>query len=183
VGRKNENKTQTIFKRRIAVYAPTLGTKARWEQEAEKRGQSVSDMVFQLVEGKLAGDGEDIAAKTQSLQRQVGDLTNEIATLRSRTQQLETLNERLEKDLREYRADVFLEEVPAKQLDRQLVHILSSSKGTNGLARPVGDEELVKSMKIGVRDEKRLKALNQNLIILEQFQLIKKVRQGWVWNA
>lgn len=177
------DRTKTIFERRVGVYMPTLEAKAKWNTEAKKRRQSLSDMVYQIVESHLWGPKEDKAAEAHDLQKELGDVTSELARVRDRVQQLEALNERSEKALEDYRAETFLEEVPVKKLDRQLVHLLSSARGLNGLPRAVRDDEIRQSLKIGPRDETRLRALNKNLVFLEQFQLVKKAAKGWVWNA
>jgi hypothetical protein len=60
---------------------------------------------------------------------------------------------------------------------------LSSSKALNGLPRSVGEDEILRSLKIGPREETRHRALAKNLEILERFQLVKKTAKGWTWNA
>lgn len=176
-------KTKTVFKRRVGVYLPDFETKADWEAAADERDLSLSEMVYQIVQKALHGTDEDAAARAGELQKEVGDLTGELASLRSRVQQLEVLNDRLDNELREYRAQVFLDDTPGKTLDRQLVHLLSTAKKTDGLPRVVGEDEIRKSLKIGPRDIDQNKAIGKNLEILERFELVKKTKNGWVWNA
>ncbi|HWG90720.1 MAG TPA: hypothetical protein VNZ52_07725 [Candidatus Thermoplasmatota archaeon] len=176
------DKTKTIKQRRIDVYLPTLDAKERWNREAEKRRVSVSEMVFELVETGLAAAGDDSRARVTQLEGQVADLTNEIGKARARIQDLEALHALAEKDLEEYRAEAFLGTKRGFQLDARVVRLLSEARGVDGKHRAVDASELRKSFRITGKDEKRAKALAEQLEYLELHRIISKTARGWVWN-
>lgn len=172
---------KTIKQRRIEVYLPSLERKDAWSQEARARGQSLSVFVFSVVEDALSADAAEAEQRADELEGAVADLTNESAALRQRIQELETLNDRMDRDLEEYRAQDFLREEPVRKLDPRLIRVLSDAKTRYGRARVVGEAELHRVLRLKRQDETRLKALARQLEFLELHEIVRKSGKGWMW--
>jgi hypothetical protein len=176
------DKTLTVKQRRIDVYLPTLEAKARWNAEAAKRNQSISQLVFELVELSLQppqepdGPREDFEAKASKL-------AQEMDALRRRNEELEALHARATQDLAEYRATEFLGGNPVKRLDSRLLKLLSEATTKTGEPRPVDHPELVQALRIKKGSEAELKSLAAQLELLELHEVVKKGSKGWTWNG
>ncbi|MCA1812033.1 MAG: hypothetical protein LC623_08500 [Halobacteriales archaeon] len=176
------NKTLTVKQRRIDVYLPTLEAKARWKHEADKRGQKVSEWVFQVVELSLIQEPEAASPnRVPELEAEVARLGQEVEGLRQRNEELEVLNQRATEDLAQYRAQEFLGGSPVKRLDSRLVKLLSEAQTRQGEPRPVDQPEIVRSLHL--KGEPELKALAAQLELLELHEVVRKSTKGWMWNA
>jgi hypothetical protein len=175
------DKTLTIKQRRIDVYLPTMEAKERWNGEAAKRGQSISQLVFELVELSLAAEPETTNDRVPALEAESAKLAQENERLRRRNDELEALQQRAMEDLAQYRATEFLGGSPVKRLDSRLIRLLSEAQTRQGEARPVDQPEIVRSLRI--KGEEELKALAAQLELLELHELVRKSTKGWVWSG
>lgn len=181
-GPPDRGKTETVKQRRIDVYLPTLEAKDRWRQAAAGRGQKVSEMVFQLVEGALAPSGEQDAASAQDLVRRLEDAQAELNAQRGRNEELAMLKERLEGELEEYRAEAVLGEGLPK-MDPRLVRLFEQAKGRDGKPRVLDASEVRRAMRVTGKDAAQARALHVALEALELHGLLKRTSKGWVWNG
>ncbi|MEA3203578.1 MAG: hypothetical protein QOI63_1253 [Thermoplasmata archaeon] len=175
------DKTLTVKQRRIDVYLPTMEAKKRWNEEAAKRGQSISQLVFELVELSLMEEPEAVNDRVPALEAETARLAQENEGLRRRNEELEALQQRATDDLAQYRATEFLGGSPVKRLDSRLVKILSEAQTRSGERRPVDHPELVRTLH--VKGEAELKALGAQLELLELHEVVRKSTKGWVWNG
>jgi hypothetical protein len=175
------DKTLTVKQRRIDVYLPTLEAKARWNAEAAKRNQSISQLVFELVELALQPP-EEAVGPTEDFAAKAAKLAQEMEALKRRNEELEALYERAAQDLVEYRASEFLGGNPIKRLDPRLLKFLSEAKTRTGEPRPVDHPELVQALRIKKGSEAELKSLAAQLELLELHEVIRKGSKGWTWN-
>lgn len=175
-------KTKTIRQRRIDVYLPSMEARDAWSAAAKKRGQSVSQMVYDLVDTGLNDDSKDLEKDVRVHREENAELKERIALLNARIGDLEALKARLEDDLEEYRAEGWNQPIQRKKLDSRLVRVLSTAVTLDGKHKAVSEEELHKSLRIKPSDLDRLKALNEQLEVLELHELVRRAKKGWVWN-
>jgi hypothetical protein len=174
------DRTLTVKQRRIDVYLPTLEAKQRWNAEAAKRGQSISQLVFELVE--LALQPAEEPESRLDVEAKAAKLAQEVDALRRRNEELEALHQRATQDLAEYRALEFLGGNPVKRLDARLVKFLSEATTRTGEPRPVNQPELVRALRIK-GSEAELKSLAAQLELLELHEVVRKGAKGWTWNG
>jgi hypothetical protein len=179
--RKSEGKTATIKERRIDIYAPTLEVKDRWDGHAGRRKQSRSQMVFELVELALAAETGRLEAAPGEEALRVEDLHAQLALLRRRNQDLESLKERLERELEEQRALTALGEAPLPNLGPRLISVFSEARGADGKHRAVDAGEIRQALQVGPGDGLRLRELQQAIATLEVQGMIRTQPRGWVW--
>ncbi len=84
------DRTLTVKQRRIDVYLPTLEAKKRWNEEAAKRNQSISQLVFELVELALRPPDEPTESG-EAAEVKAAKLAQEVDALRRRNEELEVL--------------------------------------------------------------------------------------------
>jgi hypothetical protein len=176
------DKTLTVKQRRIDVYLPTLDAKKRWNDEAAKRNQSISQLVFELVELALQPP-EEPSEPGVDFEAKASKLAQDLDAVQHRNEELEALYQRAMQDLSEYRATEFLGGNPVKRLDPRLLKLLSEATTKTGEMRPVDHPELVRALRIGKGSEAELKSLAAQLELLELHEVVKKGAKGWTWNA
>ena len=86
--------------------------------------------------------------------------------------------EKLERELRRYRAEPFLEPdfKGVRRLDRELVETLRDS----GV---LSNEEVLSKLGIDPREHEAVKAVSKQLEILESYGLVQPTPRGWRWIA
>lgn len=177
------DKTLTVKQRRIDVYLPTMEAKHRWNQEAAKRQQSISQLVFEVMELELNKQPDDQVNRTAHLEQELSKALQDNEQLRRRNDELEVLHKRAEEDLQEYRAMEFLGGDPIKRLDSRLIKFLSEARTRIGAYRAVDHQELVRALRIKKGSESELKALAAQLEMLELHEVVGKTSKGWIWNG
>lgn len=170
-------KTETIKKRAVYVYLPSEEMAKRWKQLARRSHASVSKFVIERVEDSLHGEGEEGYPKRAELIKQLKELG---ATLAAREQENEILRrayERLDSELRRYRAQPFLEEgfQGVRRYDRKLVNVLRQGK-------VVGSDEILERLGIEPSEADLVKAVSRQLEGLEAYGLVKATARGWKWT-
>jgi len=169
-------KTDTIKQRTVYVYLPSRELVDRWNSAARSLGTSVSKFVIEHVENSLRQEEEtDFQSR--------GDLFNEIKKLREDLQKIKKENrildqvvEKLEKEVRRYRAQPFLEDdfTGVRQFQKELVEILKRS----GV---VGNEEILSRLDIDPFEQEAVKAVLKQLELLQDYGLVKSTPRGWRW--
>ncbi len=104
-------KTETIKARSIYVYTPNLEMVERWKEVAKKRKQSISGFVVETVEDTIAASEEEEGTQSRAeLTHRIKELNKQVATLIKDLQRYRTLIDRQEAELKDYRAQPFLDE-------------------------------------------------------------------------
>lgn len=169
-------KTETIKERSIYVYLPSVEQKKRWDEYAQKQGVSVSKFVVGHVENSL-GQIEDPSYKS------IGDLFQEVRLLKEQLEKqarekhiLEVALERLEEELRKYRAQPFLDEkfVGIRHYQKELVKVLREG-------RLVSSEEILSRLRIKPSEGEAVKAVSKQLENLEGYGVVRSSPKGWKW--
>ena len=111
-----------------------------------------------------------------------------IQQLRAKDESLEKLTreneilklalERVENELRRYRAEPFLDKSfeGIRGYDRRLIELLK--KGNT-----IDSDHLLRLLRINPRDTPLVKAISRQLENLEGYGLVEKTRRGWKWVA
>ena len=170
-------KTKTIKQRAIYVYLPSHQMTERWKQLAEKQGTSISKFVAEHVENSLSQEQKPGYRSRSELSGEIRELRAELEEERKRSRRLDLVVERLEEELRRYRAQPFLEEdfQGVRSLNRQLVEILR----TGGV---LTNEDLLARLGVPPSEHESVKAISKQLEIMESYGLVKSTPRGWRWN-
>lgn len=105
------SKTKTIKKRSIYVYLPGPDMVSKWKALAKKADSSISKFVIEHVENSLSQETQKEGHASRSeLLDELRRLNEENKDLHKRTKMLDTVVDRLEEELRTYRAKPFIEE-------------------------------------------------------------------------
>ena len=169
-------KTETIKQRAIYVYLPSVEQKARWDGYAEKQGASISKFVIEHVENSLRQVEDSSYKSTGELWKEVKLLKEQLDKETKEKHVLEIAIERLEEELRRYRAQPFLEEefVGVRSYQKELVEILKKSPF-------VSSGEILSRLRIRPSEREAVKAVSKQLENLESYGLVKSSPKGWKW--
>jgi len=170
--------------RSVYVYLPSDEIAEEWKDRAKRAKVSVSEFVFEHVSNSLRQEEGEEGYKARA------DLIQEIRTkeeaIKKLSRQNEVLNlalERVENELRRYRAEPFLEEnfhgvrtYGVRTYDKKLIELLRKGEA-------VDSDHLLRLLKIDPRDTPLIKAVDNQLRNLEAYGLAEKTRRGWKWVA
>jgi len=178
-GRKKEYKTDTIMKRTILVYLPTIEMKEKWQNLAKKSGLSISRFVIEHVENSLSQENEEEIYGTRAdLINRIKELEEEKKELEEKYEILSRAYERLEEENKRYRTMPFLEEtIGFREYERNLIQIFKKR-------RKVAKGEIFELLKIDPMKQADIaKGINRQLENLERYGLIEDRGRWWVWRA
>lgn len=169
-------KTETIKRRAIYVYLPSLEMAERWKALAEAAGTSISKFVAEHVENSLRLDEEGYRSRG-SLIEENQRLREALREREKQVARLEMLVEKLEADLRQYRSRMFLDEdfTGIRRFEKRLVEILREPG--------VHENDAILS-RLGIRphETEAVKAVSSQLQRLQAYGLVKATPRGWKWN-
>jgi hypothetical protein len=91
---------------------------------------------------------------------------------------LDTLVERLEKEVRDYRSKPFLEEdyTGVRQYEKELIELLKNRK-------EVRKEEILEHLGISPLDSNTVKSIVRQMENLERYGLVKDIGSMWRWKS
>lgn len=169
-------KTETIKKRAIYVYLPSQEMAGRWKQLAEKQGTSISKFVAEHVENSLRQEEEPGYKSRSELSKEIQELREDLEVERKRSRRLDLVVDRLESELRRYRAQPFLDEgfEGVRGFNRGLVEVLR----TGGV---LSNEDLLARLGVDPSEHEAVKATSRQLEILESYGLVGSTPRGWRW--
>lgn len=169
-------KTETIKKRAIYVYLPSMEQKDRWEEYARKYGVSISKFVVEHVENSLRQEEDSSYKSRGELWRTNRELREKLDQVIGEKHVLEIAMERLEEELRRYRAQPFLEEnfVGVRRYQRELIEVLREGRVTSS-------GEILSRLRIDPSEQEAVKAVSKQLGNLEAYGLIQSSPKGWRW--
>jgi hypothetical protein len=170
-------KTESIKQRSIYVYLPSVELVKDWKAKAKKSSASISRFVIEHVTNSLRQEeGEEGYKSRAELLQQIREKDEQIEKLTRENEIVKLALERVENELRRYRAEPFLDErfEGIRAYDRKLIELLK--KGDT-----VDSDHLLRLMKISPRDTPLVKAISNQLGNLEAYGLVEKTRRGWKW--
>lgn len=173
-----QRKTETIKERTVYVYLPSEEFLEEWRRYAEASGKSLSKFVFEVVEDYIRKTEDKGFESRLELIKKLRSLEEETKQLRDENRMLRMLVKNLEKELRRYRAQPFLE--PSfegiRRFDRELIELLRSGK-------TFSEEEILDRLGVDPSETDYVKAISKQLEILEQYGLVEFTGRGWRWRG
>ena len=169
-------KTETIKERSIYVYLPSLAWKKRWDDCAKKQGTSISKFVIEHVEDSLRQIEDSDYKPIARVMVEFRQLKEQLEKVSREKHVLEIAIERLEEELRRYRAQPFLDGhfVGVRSYQRELINILREGRLISG-------EELLSRLGIRPTEYEAVKAVSKQLENLEGYGLVISSSKGWRW--
>ncbi len=176
-------KTETIKKRRVDVYLPSLEAKEKWTALAEEAGMSLSKFIAHVVEDAL--DEEEPTVDPQSLLEELESLRGNLQRAEERTRMLEALRDKLDEELRRYRAQPFLEPdfEGVRSLDAKLIDLLRGHLNLHGEPKPLHPGRILERLGVRPHEVEATKAVNAQLEALVDYRLVESTPTGYRWSA
>jgi len=176
-------KTETIKERAIWVYLHSIEQKERWQKLADQSGVSLSKWVMETVEEAIRPVEERGWKPRKDMEEEIEGLKKEVADLRSELRQQKTIREKLERELRRYRAEPFLapEFEGVRRYDKELIQLLRSTRSLDGKPKALTDIEILSRLGIDASEEEAVKAISAQLTNLEAYGIVKSTPKGWRW--
>lgn len=164
-----------ILKRRIGVYPKTWEQKEHWEREAKKKGMPVSTFLTFVIDQALS-DSDGIQ-ENPKIKKELVTMNQEINELKRENRRTLKLLEIQERELEEYRNRAFTDKsfTGIRSFNPDLIEAIRRA------GRPIKDEELLKTLSIGLDDSEGIKVVSTQIEALQSYNLVKKDRRGWVW--
>ena len=170
--------TETIKQRAIYVYLPSVEQKEKWQARAEKLGVSISKFVIEYVENSLRQEEEPSYKSRSEIWKENNELKQQVKDLTRRNRVLETVVDRLEQELRRYRAKPFLEEEfeGVRGYEKELITLLRSRDAVTG-------DQIFSYLGIDPSEHNAVKGISKQLENLEAYGLVKSSPRGWKWTG
>ena len=178
MARGSKHKTETIKQRAIYVYLPSLEMAQEWKDRSKKAGTSISKYVIERVEDSFRReDGEEGYTSRLELIERLRKNEEELKKIRDDNRLLRRLVENLDTELKRYRAQPFLEEgfQGVRSLDRELISQLKEGE-------LLSDDEVLSRLNISPTDTDMVKAVSNQLQVLESYGLVEFRGRGWKWS-
>jgi hypothetical protein len=172
-------KTESIRQRSIYVYAPNLETVKDWKSRAKNGHVSISQFVLEHVGNSLRQeDGEESYKPRADLIEELRKRDDEIQKLSRENDIIKLALERVENELKRYRAAPFLDEdfQGVRKYDRKLIELLKKGEA-------IDSDHLLRLLRISPKETDLVKAISRQLENLEAYGLVLKTRRGWRWVA
>ena len=174
----NKGKTKTIKKRAIYVYLPSQKMAEDWKSRADKAGSSISKFVIDRVEDSINKEaGEEGYLNRLDLIKKLSNANEELKQLRKDNRLLKRLVDNLDTELKRYRTKPFLEEgyQGIRRFDKELIDLLKEGGSYSG-------DDILTHLNINPSDTDLVKAVNEQLEVLESYSLLAYVGRGWKWK-
>jgi hypothetical protein len=172
-------KRESIKQRSIYVYLPSLEMVEDWKAKANKAKVSISQFVIEHVTNSVTQEeGEEAYKPRAELLQKLRDKDEQIEKLTRECEVLKLALERVESELRRYRAEPFLDEGfrGIRGYDKRLIELLRKGDA-------VDSDHLLRLLKIDPRETTLTKAVSKQLENLEAYGLVEKTRRGWKWTS
>jgi hypothetical protein len=171
-------RTATIKQRAIWVYLPSIAMKDRWETYAKNAGTSLSKFVIEQVEDGLQREEESDYITRQALQEKLHGLQQQLETMLRDKRILETAVDRLEAELRRYRAQPFVATnfVGVRRYSHRLIDLLKRNA-------VISSDEILTQLGIDPTESDAVTAISKQLEYLEEYGLVQSMPRGWRWMA
>lgn len=175
-------KAKQLTDRAIYVYLPTLEMAEEWKGKADKARVSISKFVIEHVENSLKQEQENKQgfASRVELIKQIQEKDEEITKLQQDNRLLKMLADNLDKELKRYRAQPFIEDKGAfegvREYDKELIEFLRKN-GT------IDSDRILKELGISAKDTELVRAINRQLRYLQAYDLVEPTARGWKWKG
>src|SRR5438309_1364243 len=165
--------SREIKDRTIYVYPSSLGIVEEWRARAKKSNVTLSDFVVEHVANSLRQEeGEEGYKARAELIQEIRAKEDSIQKFSRENEVLRLALERVENELRRYRAEPFLQEDfrGIRGYDRKLIELLKKGEA-------IDSDHILRTLKIDARDTPLVKAVDRQLQNLEAYGLAEKTRR------
>jgi hypothetical protein len=149
-----------------------------WKKLAEKTKLPISKFVIEHVENSLAQEEKQGYPDRAKMIKQLKEKDEEITKLREDNRLLKTLSQKLDVDLRRYRAEPILDEdfQGVRAYDKELIGLLKK-KGM------IDSDHILQELGIDPKETILVKAVNKQLENLQKYGLVQPTSRGWRWTG
>lgn len=172
-------KTKTIKKRTVYIYLPSFEMVADWRKRSEAAKTSLSRFVIDRVEDSIRRDeGEEGYLSRLELVKRLKKVEEELDGFAKENRMLKKLVENQETELKRYRSEPFLAKdfEGTRRYDQELIELLRSG-------RSFSSEEILARLGIDRANVDLVKALSNQLELLEAYGLVAYSGRGWRWKG
>ena len=158
-------KTKSINERYIYAYLPSVETVRDWKARARKSNVSISQFVFEHVTNSLRQEDGEEGYKPRA--EMIEELRKKDETIEKLTRENEITKlalERVEIELRKYRAEPFLEDKfqGIRKYDQKLIELLKKGE-------TIDSDHLLRQLRVSPRETDLVKAVSKQLANLEAY--------------
>lgn len=170
---------ESIRQRSIYVYTPSIETIHLWKAKARKAHVSISKFVLEHVSNSLRQEeGEESYKPRVKMIEELRKKEEEIQKVTRQNEIVKLALEKVENELRRYRAEPFLEDnfQGIRKYDKKLIELLKKGKA-------ISSDQLLHQLRISPKETDLVKAVSRQLDNLEGYGLVRKTHHGWRWVA
>jgi len=148
-----------------------------WKSKAKKSNASISQFILEHVTNSLRQEEGEESYKPRA--EMIEELRKRDETIEKLTRENDIIKlalERVEGELRRYRAEPFLDEGfrGKRRYDEKLIEILKKGQ-------PIDSNQLLHQLRISPKETDLVKAVGNQLENLQSYGLIHKTHHGWKW--
>jgi len=150
-----------------------------WKARAKKGNVSISQFVSEHVSNSLRQEeGEEDYQPRAELLQQLREKDEHVEKLTRENEIFKLALERVENELRRYRAEPFLDAAfkGIRGYDKKLVELLKKGE-------MIDSDHLLCLLKVDPHDTPLVKAISNQLENLENYGVVEKTRRGWKWRS
>ncbi len=169
-------KNKKLNKRSLYVYLPSVKMSKDWKTSAEKQKTSISKFVIEHVLNSLKRQDDQLSPTRVELVKQLRERDEEVKNLRREIMLFKQLADKLDTELKRYRAQPFLEEEfqGVRAYDRELIKLLRSRAS-------IDSDRILEELSIDPKESDLVKGVRRQLDNLESYGLIQANPRGWRW--
>ena len=169
-------KEKNLKERAVYVYLSSVEQANRWKELAEKHGVSISKFVVENVENSIQQEEDPEYKPRGELIKRIRELSDEVKELSFDNRQKRLVINKLENELRRYRAEPFMDEdfTGVRKFDQEIISVLRK-RGV------VGSDDLLDLLGIDPRESEFVRAVSRQLENLESYGLVSSTPRGWRW--
>ncbi len=167
-----------LKQRSIYVYLPSVEMAGEWKRLAKKAKLPISRFVIEHVENSLAQEEKQGYPDRAKMIKQLKDKDEEIVKLKEDNRLLKTLSQKLDVDLRRYRAEPILDEEfqGVRTYDKELIDLLKKKV-------MIDSDHILQELGINPKETILVKAINKQLENLQKYGLVQPTSRGWRWTG
>ncbi len=149
-----------------------------WKELAKKAKLPISKFVVEHVENSLMQEEKQGYPNRARMIKELKEKEEEIGKLSEDNRLLKLLSQKLDIELRRYRAQPILEEEfqGVRVYDKELIELLKK-KGM------IDSDHLLQELVVDPKDTILVKAINKQLENLQKYGLVKATSRGWRWTG
>ena len=165
------------------MYAPTLEQRKQWDKLAKNNGMPLSKWIVHTIEDSILEYDNEVKSR-KDIEKENKDLRKELSELQNHLRQVTIIRDNLEREIRKYRAEPFLDTSfeGIRQFNKELISILRNAKAVDGRCRFIDNDEILSRLGVKFSETESVKAISNQLSRLEEYGLVVSGTKGWRWK-